>query len=284
MSLKDQLLRTGSAFGEAFICLGLALRSSLRPGILLRSSGLCVAVFGLWSWVFYAHFGLIAQAAGLISLFVVYGAAVLGFLPSLGGGTGVSGMAAIGPALGMLVVYAALLTVAMIVVLYVGAIVLSIRLALRWVLMGSLRARALEQYPRLAQRTPGEGNLLQAGRFHLGPWLGLGIGPLLCLAVPLVNGVLLLLLLAYLNVRFLTPAALSGLASGEEQMQAVRRQRGAIVAFGLLILLLALVPVLNLLLPALLGAGSCHLAYRGLDRLDSPAGVACMPQVSLPAP
>ncbi|MBD9485523.1 hypothetical protein IB229_21290 [Pseudomonas sp. PDM14] len=286
MSLKSRFLAIGPAFGEAFICLGLALRSSLRPGILLRSSGLCLLMFSLWTWAFYAHFELIAQAAGLLSLFVVYGAAVLGFLPSLGGGASasISGMAGIGPALAMLVMYAALLTVAMIVVLYVGLIVLSIRLALRWVLMSSLRERALKQYPQLAQRTPGDGNLLQAGRFHLGPWLGIGIGPLLCLAVPVLNGVLLLLLLAYLNVRFLVPAALSGLASGAEQMQAVRKQRGATIAFGLLILLLALVPVLNLLLPALLGAGSCHLAYRGLDRLDSPAGAACMPQVSLPAP
>lgn len=256
MSLKSRFLAIGPAFGEAFICLGLALRSSLRPGILLRSSGLCLLAFSLWTWIFYAHFELIAQAAGMIALFVVYGAAVLVFLPSLSGGAGagISGMAGIAPALGMLLVYAALLTAAMIVALYIGLIVLSIRLALRWVLMDSLRTRALAQYPQLAQRTQGSGSLLQAGRFHLGPWLGIGIGPLLCLAVPVLNGVLLLLLLAYLNVRFLLPAALSGLASGAEQMQAVRQQRGAIIAFGLLILLLALVPVLNLLLPALLGS------------------------------
>lgn len=287
MPLKSRFLAIGPAFTEAFICLALALRSSLRPGIVLRSSGLCLLMFGLWSWVFYAHFELIAKAAGLISMFVVYGAATLGFLPSLSGGSG-GGMAGIGPALAMLLIYAALLTVAVIAVLYIGLIVLGIRLALRWVLMGSLRARALERYPLLATRTPGDPNLLQSGRFHLGPWLGIGIGPLLCLAVPVLNGVLLLLLLAYLNVRFLVPAALSGLASGAEQMQAVRRQRGATIAFGLLILLLALVPVLNLLLPALLGAGTCHLAYRGLglphDRLDSPAGAASTPQVSLPAP
>lgn len=283
MSLKDRFLAIGPAFGEAVICLTLALHSSLRPGIVLRSSGLCLLMFGLWSWVFYAHFELIAKGAGLISIFVVYGAATLGFLPSLSGGSG-GGMAGIAPALAMLLVYAAILTAAVIVVLYIGLIVLSIRLALRWVLMDSLRARALERYPQLATRTPGEANLLHSGRFHLGPWLGIGIGPLLCLAVPVINGVLLLLLLAYLNVRFLVPAALSGLASSTEQMQAVRSQRGATIAFGLLILLLSVVPVLNLLLPALLGAGSCHLAYRGLDRPDATAGAACMPQVSLPAP
>lgn len=95
---------------------------------------------------------------------------------------------------------------------------------------------------------------------------------------------LLLLLLAYLNVRFLIPAALSGLASGSEQLQAVARQRGAMTAFGLLILLIAPLPIINLLLPALLGAGSCHLAYRGLLRAELAAGVGETPQVSLPPP
>jgi hypothetical protein len=181
-------------------------------------------------------------------------------------------------------VYAALLAVAIVVVLYAGAVVLSIRLSLRWVLMGRLKTRTRSHYPSLLQRQPATTDLLRAGRYHLGPWLGIGLGPLLCLLIPVVNGVLLLMLLAYLNVRFLVPTALAGLASGAEQMRVVRVQRGALIAFGLLILMLALVPVLNLLLPALLGGGVCHLAYRGLDRLDAAAGMAPEPQVSLPAP
>ncbi|WP_435634549.1 EI24 domain-containing protein [Pseudomonas solani] len=285
MSLKSRILAIGPAFGEAFICLGLALRSSLRPDILLRSSGLCLLTLVFWSWVFYAHAEIILKAAGLLSFFVVSGAAMFGLMPSLTGGPAtVSGMAGIAPAVGLMLVYSALLALAMVGVLFVAAIVISIRLALRWVLMGSLRERALKPYPGLASRSPAASDLLRAGRYHLGPWLGIGLGPLLCLAIPLINGVLLIILLGYLNVRFLVPAALSGLASGAEQMQAVRRQRGAMIAFGLLILLLALVPVLNLLLPALLGGGACHLAYRGLDRPERPAGVASEPQVSLPAP
>lgn len=283
--VKARFRSIGRAFLEAFICLGLALRSSLRPGILIGSAGLCLLMTSLWGWLFYAHFEFIAKAAGLIATFVVMGAATLGLLPSISGGPAtISAMASIAPALALMAVYAALLAVAIVVVLYAGAVVLSIRLSLRWVLMGRLKARARSRYSSLLQRQPAAADLLRAGRYHLGPWLGIGLGPLLCLLIPVVNGVLLLMLLAYLNVRFLVPTALAGLASGAEQMRVVRAQRGALIAFGLLILMLAVVPVLNLLLPALLGGGVCHLAYRGLDRLDTPAGMAPEPQVSLPAP
>lgn len=287
--VKARFRSIGRAFLEAFICLGLALRSSLRPGILIGSAGLCLLMTSLWGWLFYAHFEFIAKAAGLIATFVVMGAAALGLLPSISGGPAtISAMASIAPALALMAVYAALLAVAIVVVLYAGAVVLSIRLSLRWVLMGRLKTRARSRYPSLLQRQPAAADLLRAGRYHLGPWLGLGIGigigPLLCLLIPVVNGILMLMLLAYLNVRFLVPAAFAGLASGAEQMRVVRAQRGALIAFGLLILMLAVVPVLNLLLPALLGSGVCHLAYRGLDRLDAAAGMAPEPQVSLPAP
>jgi len=283
--VKARFKSIGRAFLEAFICLGLALRSSLRPGILIGSAGLCLLMTSFWGWLFYTHFEFIAKAAGLIASFVIMGAAALGLLPSVSGGPAtISAMANIAPALALMAVYAALLAVAIVVVLYAGAVVLSIRLSLRWVLMGRLKTRARSRYPSLLQRQPAAADLLRAGRYHLGPWLGIGLGPLLCLLIPVVNGVLLLMLLAYLNVRFLVPTALAGLASGAEQMRVVRAQRGALIAFGLLILMLALVPVLNLLLPALLGGGVCHLAYRGLDRLDTPAGMAPEPQVSLPAP
>lgn len=293
MSLKTRCQSIGSAFGEALTCLALALRSSLRPGIVLRSSFLCLLAFGLWTWLFYNHFELISIISGYLSLFIVGGGAVLGFIPtggglglasgaSVGAGGGFAGMASVAGVLGMLVIYAALLTLAVIAMLYLCLIVLSIRLALRWSLMGSLRERALRQYPHLAQRARGPSQILSGARYFVAPWLGLGIGPLLCLLIPVINGALLIVLLAYLNVRFLSAPALSGIASGSEQLQAVGQQRGAMIFFGLLIFLIALVPVVNLLVPALLGAGACHLAYRGMERAQSPAGAACTPQVSLP--
>ncbi|RMS49278.1 hypothetical protein ALP65_03911 [Pseudomonas aeruginosa] len=51
----------------------------------------------------------------------------------------------------------------------------------------------------------------------------------------------------------------------------LRARRGSLLLFGLLILLLALVPLLNLLLPAVLGGGTCHLANRDLAQLRGEA-------------
>ncbi len=281
MGIKAFADNTAAAFGEAFVCFGMAFRDSLRPGILLRSAGLCVLMFALWTWVFFEHYQQIGTACGALSLFIIYGGAVLGFLPSLGGSSGGSMGGMAGP-LAMLVLYVAALAVVLVVVLYTGAIVASIRLALRWVLMSSVRERCLRHYPQLQQRAKADGNLLLGARYVLGPWLGITVGTLLCLLIPLVNGILLLLLLAYLNVRFLTPAAFANLVSSSEQLDAIGRQRGAILAFGVLIVLLALVPIANLLLPALLAGGACHLGYRGLNPARRAAGVGPAAQVSLP--
>jgi uncharacterized protein involved in cysteine biosynthesis len=280
MGIKSAVKAIPPAFREAFICLGLAFRDSLRPGILLRSAGICVLASVLWTWVFIHYYEQIAIGSGALSFFIVYGGVILGFLPGLsGGGGGMAGMA--GP-LGMMVMYVAALALIMAVVAYAGAIVLSIRVTLRWVLMGKVRARCLRHYPALQQRETGDRNLLLGVRYILGPWVGFTLGTLACLLIPLVNGVLIILLLAYLNVRFLVPAAFGSLISSSEQLDAINGQRGAMLAFGLLILLLALVPVVNLLLPALLAGGACHLGYRGLDPTRHAAGAAPAGQVSLP--
>ncbi len=265
MGIKTAFHATIAAFREAFICLGLAFRDSLRPGILLRSAGLCALAFILWTWVFIAHYDKIGMVCGMLSLIIVYGGVVMGALPSLGAAGGsVVAMGGMAGPLAMLVLYVAVLAVVMVGVLYIFAIVATIRVPLSWVLMGSVRKRCMRHYPLLQQRAAGDRNLLRGARYVIGPWLGLTLGTLVCLLIPLVNGVLMVLLLAYLNVRFLTPAAFSNLVSSSEQLAALKGQRGAMLAFGLLILLLAIVPVANLLLPALLAGGACHLGFRGL--------------------
>ncbi|BEP87866.1 hypothetical protein GmRootV77_29400 [Variovorax sp. V77] len=67
---------------ESLVCLALAFRSSLRPGIALRSAGLCLLVFTVWSWVLYRHFQPIGTAAGVVSVFIVMGGAVLACCPA----------------------------------------------------------------------------------------------------------------------------------------------------------------------------------------------------------
>jgi hypothetical protein len=56
MGIKAAFNATLAAFGEAFTCLGLAFRDSLRPGILLRSAGICVLASVFWTWVFVHYY------------------------------------------------------------------------------------------------------------------------------------------------------------------------------------------------------------------------------------
>lgn len=74
--LKILLLNIGHAFHEACVCLLLGLRSSLRVGILLRSSLLCLLMFLFSTWLFYAYF----QEIGLISAGIAFFAAAGGVL------------------------------------------------------------------------------------------------------------------------------------------------------------------------------------------------------------
>ncbi|MDF5938394.1 EI24 domain-containing protein [Pseudomonas aeruginosa] len=157
------------------------------------------------------------------------------------------------------------------VALYAASIVFGIRLGLRIGLLGQLKEQVRQRYPRLAPASGERISLWRAAGFRLAPWLGVSGSILVGLLVPLYNGVLLLLALAYLNIRFLLPATLAGLADAGEQLAVLRARRGSLLLFGLLILLLALVPLLNLLLPAVLGGGTCHLANRGLAQLRGEA-------------
>ena len=289
--LKTLLSNIAKAFNEAGICLLLGLRSSLRVGILLRSSMLCLLMFLLATWLFYAYFQEISFVSAGIGLFAAAGGVLLGLLPVLPttSVTGFAGMVNVaGPLISTLLpllLYAAGLTVVVMGLLYVGMIVLGIRLSLRWVLMDSLRDRALRRYRQLepAAHSPrGAEGLVRGMLYSVAPWLGLGAGPFLCLLLPVISGPALVALLCYLNVRFLLPAALGPLAGSDEQLRVLRAQRGAMAWFGLLILVIACTPLLNLLTPALLGAGTCHLGYRGLEQVRRNAGALPPAPVSLP--
>ncbi|EPD2614676.1 TPA: EI24 domain-containing protein [Pseudomonas aeruginosa] len=268
-----------AAATEAATCFALGFRESLQPAALFRSASLCILVSVLCTWLFVHFFEPIIRICGWAALYTAFSVANFALIPSgslIEAGSGgpyfdplaaFNGLAGLAQLAFYFVGYAALFFVA----LYAASIVFGIRLGLRIGLLGQLKEQVRQRYPRLAPASGERISLWRAAGFRLAPWLGVSGSILVGLLVPLYNGVLLLLALAYLNIRFLLPATLAGLADAGEQLAVLRARRGSLLLFGLLILLLALVPLLNLLLPAVLGGGTCHLANRGLAQLRGEA-------------
>ncbi|MCW5226058.1 50S ribosomal protein L11 methyltransferase [Pseudomonas aeruginosa] len=268
-----------AAATEAATCFALGFRESLQPAALFRSASLCILVSVLCTWLFVHFFEPIIRLCGWAALYTAFSVANFALIPSgslIEAGSGgpyfdplaaFNGLAGLAQLAFYFVGYAALFFVA----LYAASIVFGIRLGLRIGLLGQLKEQVRQRYPRLAPASGERISLWRAAGFRLAPWLGVSGSILVGLLVPLYNGVLLLLALAYLNIRFLLPATLAGLADAGEQLAVLRARRGSLLLFGLLILLLALVPLLNLLLPAVLGGGTCHLANRGLAQLRGEA-------------
>lgn len=276
------------SFQESLICFTLALRTSLHPSIILRSCFLCLLVFGLVTWLFVAKFSTIAILAGLIALYIVTGGAFFGIISGSAAG-GASGMVAglsifaMAPVYAWVAMYTAALGAGLIVAAYFILIVLGIHLTLHFSLTDSLSTLAGKHYPPFEQHAPAS-NGQHSLPISRSSWWGSPIAIILYLCIPVVNSIILLSLLAYLNVRTLVPITLRERVDKQEQRQIIMHQRKAMIFFSLLLLPVACIPVLNLLLPALLGAGTAHLAYRGMQFIRTAAGSQCECQVSLLPP
>jgi len=146
---------------------------------------------------------------------------------------------------------------------YVAGVIATMALVLLLVLMPRIRETCLRAYPALQPAS--------TGMALLGPWrnaayllsalLGGGVASL---ALPVVGSLLMVTLVSYFNVRGLLCDALDGLASPAEQEVVLRRQRGAILLLGMLLSALAMVPVLGLLSPVIMGTSASHLAFGAL--------------------
>ncbi|VTL98256.1 Uncharacterised protein [Pseudomonas aeruginosa] len=271
--------QTLAAATEAATCFALGFRESLQPAALFRSAGLCILVSVLCTWLFVHFFEPIIRFCGWAALYTAFSVANFALIPSgslIEAGSGgpyfdplaaFNGLAGLAQLAFYFVGYAALFFVA----LYAASIVFGIRLGLRIGPARTTEGAGPPTLPATGTRFRRKDLAVACRGFRLAPWLGVSGSILVGLLVPLYNGVLLLLALAYLNIRFLLPATLAGLADAGEQLAVLRARRGSLLLFGLLILLLALVPLLNLLLPAVLGGGTCHLANRGLAQLRGEA-------------
>ena len=142
-----------------------------------------------------------------------------------------------------------------VMVFIVGAIGTA-RLPLRWLLLERAKAVAARRY--VAWQAPAG---LDA--FAARPAWRRRLLLLLSLLIPVWAMCVLIAYLLAWNVQMIYGTAAEKVLSAEQPTALRREQRPVIFALGLLLCLLTLVPVLNLLLPALLCTSVCHLQRRG---------------------
>lgn len=254
---------------EAFSCIGLGLRDTRHAGLWWRSALWCMAVVALWLGLYIVFGRFFLELSAVLALVSVTGLLGLGVLDGVGtvasGPATISQMGNIAGSLGSAA--KALLSIGQIalvllalagffyVLVFVVASIGTARLPLRWLLL----ARAKEVVARRYALWQAPADAVSAVQVS---WLR-RIVLLLSLLIPLWAMCVLVVWLLACNVWLIYGAAAEGVL-GEAQQRALRRQqRPAIVALGLLLCLLMLVPLLNLLLPAVLCTSVCHLQRRG---------------------
>ena len=235
---------------DVLASLALGLRDGLRPGLLLSSIAIWLLAFLFWTLLLVAFRTEIwawAQQA-LQGLWQGLASAVL------------SGALAPAAASGLAGGFASFLAVLLILLAFALLVSLTVRIALELLLMARIQRQCLLRYPQLPTGVPGS---LRAGlRSLVVTSATLIVGGLLCLLIPVVGGLLLFALGAYLNARSLVNDALDGVATPDEQRQFIRSRRFSLALLGLALSLLMVVPLAGLLAPTLMGASVCHLALR----------------------
>ena len=248
--MKSFLLRWYAALTEALLCLLLGLRSSFRNGLWWRSACLCAAVLLFWAW-FYWHFAKeVFIAIGAISFLGTYGAVVLGFLPS----GGAAGVGSVGAGAVQFLMYAAAVAAILYVVLFAFLVLTTIRLPVNGLFMGRCADAVARHYRDAAAPEP-----IGAVRTTFKQYALL----LASLFIPIVSSWVLLLLAVYLNVRLLYGSAVRRVYGNVPGPLPLHDHFPPLLMLGVLSVIGVLVPVLNLLLPAVMCTSVLHLVRRG---------------------
>lgn len=246
---------------ESIQCLGLGLRDGLKPRLALMSFMVGLGVSLFWFAVFGLYAAELWQGAqslasvGLIGTLKGVGEvtqALQGLVPVVMAGWFTKMVAA-----GLLLMGYALL------------VILSMRIILELVLMPRIQRVCLQRYPDLL---PTEGATVMAGlRDTLGTLSTSVVGSLCCLLIPVIGGLLVLVLVSYMNIRSLLGDTLEDLATDDEVRQIIQGSRADMTVLGLACTALTLVPLLGLFAPVIMGASACHLTMRRLTVLRAAA-------------
>ncbi len=266
-SLKNTLTNWSLGAREALSCLMLGVRDTRHAGLWWRSALWCTVVVAVWL-ALYLHFGrFFLELSAILAMLSVTGLMGLGVMqgvaPIATGPATVSQMSNVAGSLGSL--GQALLSIAQIalvllalatffyLLVFIVASIGTARLPLRWLFLARAkevvaRRYALWQAPAGLERTRPR-------------WLWRML-LVLSLLIPIWALCVLVVWLLACNVWLIYGAAAEGVLDKEQQRALRHQQRPAIVFLGLLLCLLMLVPVLNLLLPAVLCTSVCHLQRR----------------------
>jgi hypothetical protein len=271
--MKSFLLRWYAALVEALLCLLLGLRSSFRNGLWWRSACLCTGVLVFWLW-FYWHFAKqIFITVGAISFIGTYGALVLGFVQGGGGGSVVA-MGGIGAGVVQFLLYAAAVAAVLYVFLFAFLVLTTIRLPANQMFMdrgADAVARYYRNKPMPEART--------APRIRFKQYVLL-VGSLF---IPILSGWVLLLLAVYLNVRLPYASAVRRVYGKAPGRLPLHDHFPPLLMLGVLTVIGVLIPVLNLLLPAVMCTSVLHLVRRG-PQWNSPTAPASVSSASPPGP
>lgn len=252
--------RLASSFREAATCTWLGLRSAISIGALLTSLLMWFAVAAIWLIVFLFYRESVTELAFKAAAVVVFGVASM--IPGeLGSSTGAAG-SSVGATAAF--ISSTALSWLVVALMYLMLVLLSVRVLVELMLMARIRAQAIKRYPALCHAaSPAEPSDLRASlRNTIGPWFGLVAGSITCLLLPFVGGLALFVLLSYFNVRFLVNDAMEDFAGPNEMQNFARENRPEMIALGLLLTLLSLVPFVGLLAPWFTGSSVCHLTMR----------------------
>jgi len=255
------------ALREALACIGLGLRDTRHAGLWWRSALCSIAIVCLWLWLYYRFGVFFIDAASVVALACVGGLLSVGAL-SLGPGLAaepatLSNMGSLNGLGGLLktamsVAQVALVAMALVAFVYVLMFVVgtltTARLTAPWLHLARAREVAARRYPGWQPRDVA----LPAPRSALRRVLGL-----LALLIPVWSAVVIVRTLVAGNVRWMYGAAAEGLLDPQQRRALAAAQRPAIFMLGLLLCVMMLVPVLNLLVPAVLCSSICHLQRRG---------------------
>ena len=250
---------------EVARCFVLGFRDGLRPKIALISFTFGLLAALAWLIVFYVWRAEITFFTAILTGKIVFGY-IHSLLP-----TPLKMMATTVPIPDPMTILSTLtggvattvLTVIFVVLEYILAVLVTMRIALELFFIGRVQKQCLKHYPDFALGVEStiKGNL----RNMVGAWSVFVVTGLICLIIPVFGGWLFFLLCSYLNVRGLANDVLDGIATDAEIRTLITSNRVSMTVLGVIFTLFLFIPVIGLLAPGVMGAAVCHLCMKKLQ-------------------